>query len=271
MSNIPVKKSEAESMASDDPLNSDFYCEKCYDMLNYFIDECQTLAPRVTKLQSNYSICKKNKDYYKNTLEAIEFNFEEMKAQKEDYEEKYNILMKSLAKRSPVSAVDQSTPDSSPLPSAENAIEPVFVNELKRKLNEKLEKLDKSLDKEAEAEAESGQLEKYESVEVLNTITLDLNYLKRQFFSETKINSQKILEYFGRKILETKETDYKRHLEVKYLPSSKKKCTEHDIELRKEINDLQVQLKEAKTENEKLKKSAPTKQSKFQTFAILIK
>lgn len=241
-----VQNDEPEKATSDETLlNNDFYCEKCYDMINYFIDECQTLAPKVTRLKSNYSQCKKNKKQYQKTLDALEFDYEEMKAQKEDFEEKYSFLLKTISKNSEKTG-------SIGAGASEAAVEPVFVNELKRRLSEKLEILEKSKINEP-LEAEEGQLEKYENVEVINTITLDLNYLTKQFFSETKINSQKILEYFGRKILEAKQSDHKRHLEIKYEPKSKKKCTENDIELRIEISDLRKQLEELKTENETLK------------------
>jgi len=230
---------ESNAAAEDDTLkNNDFYCEKCYEMLNYFIDECQTMAPKVSTLKKNYSLCKKDKEHYRNTLDTLQFDYDEMRAQKEDFEERYSILIKSLSKAK-----------ISPKTATEN--EPVFVNELKRKLTEKLEKLES---KPVDTEEINGQLEKYESVEVVNTITLDLNYLTKQFFSETKINSQKILEYFGRKILEAKESDHKRHLEIKYEPSSKKKCTDSDIVLRSEIKELQTQLKEAKAKIEMLEK-----------------
>ncbi len=237
---------ESNAAAEDDTLkNNDFYCEKCYEMLNYFIDECQTMAPKVSTLKKNYSLCKKDKEHYRNTLDTLQFDYDEMRAQKEDFEERYSILIKSLskAKISPKTATENE-------PTVVQS-EPVFVNELKRKLTEKLEKLES---KPVDTEEINGQLEKYESVEVVNTITLDLNYLTKQFFSETKINSQKILEYFGRKILEAKESDHKRHLEIKYEPSSKKKCTDSDIVLRSEIKELQTQLKEAKAKIEMLEK-----------------
>lgn len=271
----PVAKSKPQTGVSDEPVKNDLYCEKCYDALNYFIDECQTMAPKLSKLKSTVSACKKDNDHYKSTLENLEFDFQEIKAQKEDYEERYNILIKSLQK---TNISPKPVNESSPLPTDGNTNktngeqvnvteEPQFVKDLKRKLSEKLEKLDKSVDKsEIEIEAD-GQVDCYKTtnVEVYNTITLDLNYLTRQFFSETKINSQKILEYFGKKILEAKESDHKRHLEIQYLPSSKKKCSESDIELRKEINDLQMQLKELKAENDKLKcqkNASPSKQGK---------
>jgi septal ring factor EnvC (AmiA/AmiB activator) len=262
MSN-PVATSKSEP-TGDEPDTNDLYCEKCYETLNYFIDECQTMAPKLTKLKANLCEFKRDNTDYRSTLEDLQFNLEEVKAQKEDIEERYNILIKTLSKTSisPKPANEETLlPEDS---NSETIVEqdPQFVIELKRKLTEKLEQLDKSVDKsEIESEAD-GQVECYRTtnVEIYNTITLDLNYLTRQFFSETKINSQKILEYFGKKILEAKGPDHKRQLEIQYLPSSKKKCTDSDIELRKEINDLQVQLRELRVENEKLKaeKSAPS-------------
>ena len=243
-----VQKAKSDKANSDETLlNNDFYCEKCYDMINYFIDECQTLAPKVSRLKSNYSQCKKNKEHYRKSFEALEFDYEEMKAQKEDFEEKNAFLMKKISKNV----------KNSEDPTVTGPVEPVFVNELKRRLSEKLEMLEKSQVDDS-LECEEGQLVKHENVEILNTITLDLNYLTKQFFSETKINSQKILEYFGRKILEAKNSDHKRHLEIKYEPQSKKKCTENDIQLRIEINDLRVQLTELKKENETLKSKNST-------------
>ncbi len=252
---------ESNVLTSKDDIlkNNDFYCEKCYEMVNYFIDECQTMAPKVSTLKKNYSLAKKDKEHYQNSLDTLQFDYEEMKAQKEDFEERYSILIKSLSKA-------KITPKNLAQPEATECIEkqeertqtttePVFVNELKRKLTEKLENLES---KSVDTEEISGQLEKYQSVEVVNTITLDLNYLTKQFFSETKINSQKILEYFGRKILEAKASDYKRHLEIKYEPTSKKKCTDNDIVLRSEINELQMQLKEAKAKIVMLEKQNKT-------------
>lgn len=234
-------KPGSDAPGSDEATANDFYCEKCYEMINYFIGECQTMSPKVTKLKALNSVRKRDNEQYKAALELLQFDYDEMKALKEDYEERYSSLIKFQTNKQPVR---ESTPIVESDESVGTQIEPVFERDLKRRLSEKLEKLESNFVVKNE---ESGQeIEKFESVEVVNTITLDLNYLTRQFFSETKCSNQKLLEYFGRKILEAKESDHKRHLEIKYEPSSKKKCTDSDIELRAEINELQRELKEAK-------------------------
>ena len=65
-----------------------FYCEKCYDMVNYFIGECLTYSPQLTELKSRFSRLKKCKSYLKSKYETLEFNYEEEKAQREDLEER---------------------------------------------------------------------------------------------------------------------------------------------------------------------------------------
>ena len=74
--------------------DNDFYCEKCYDMVNYFITECETLSPKATKFKNSYLKSKNEKIKIKNKYETLQFVYDEVKAQNEDIEERYNLFLK---------------------------------------------------------------------------------------------------------------------------------------------------------------------------------
>ena len=38
-----------------------FYCAKCYDMVNYFIGECEVLTPKAKKFEKEYKKALKEK------------------------------------------------------------------------------------------------------------------------------------------------------------------------------------------------------------------
>jgi chromosome segregation ATPase len=80
-----------------DLADNNFYCEKCYDMVNYFISECETLSPKATKFKNSYLKSKNEKIKIKNKYETLQFVYDEVKAQKEDIEERYNLFLKALA------------------------------------------------------------------------------------------------------------------------------------------------------------------------------
>ena len=65
-----------------------FYCEKCYDMVNYFIAECLTISPQLTELKTRFSKLQKCTFSLKSKYETLEFNYEEEKAQKEELQER---------------------------------------------------------------------------------------------------------------------------------------------------------------------------------------
>jgi hypothetical protein len=69
-----------------------FYCEKCYDMVNYFIDECWSKSEQAIKYKDLLKQYKKQYVEYKQKFDDLDFEFEEVKAAKEEIEEKIKRL-----------------------------------------------------------------------------------------------------------------------------------------------------------------------------------
>ena len=182
---------EQETNSLDDLINNDFYCEKCYDMLNYFISECLTLSPRATKFEKFYSKYKRDCKHYKSRYETLEFDYEEVKAQKEDLEERYNLLLRTLTKNSQLQEPDDQSKTT------------LFsFQELSDKIREKLsdqiveENITTSMN-QTEQIHEYNQLVVYD---LTTSIKLDMHFLTEQIIGKSTINCQLILDYFGKTI-----------------------------------------------------------------------
>jgi len=100
---IVVVGAEAEAAAAEiestdnDLVNNGFYCEKCYDMINFFIGEIEKLSPKATKFKNSYLKSKNERIKIKYKYETLQFDYDEVKTQKEDIEERYNLFLKALA------------------------------------------------------------------------------------------------------------------------------------------------------------------------------
>ena len=74
-----------------------FYCEKCYDMVNYFINECLTISPQLSDLKKSFAQLEKYAYSLENKYDTLEFNYEEEKAQREDLEERLKAENKKMS------------------------------------------------------------------------------------------------------------------------------------------------------------------------------
>lgn len=77
---------------------SDFYCEKCYDTINYFIDECQYLSPKANQYRDLYLKYKQSHNKLKKEHDMLQFEFEELKALVETHDEDKSLTCVSSNK-----------------------------------------------------------------------------------------------------------------------------------------------------------------------------
>ena len=56
-----------------------FYCEKCYDMVNYFINECLTISPQLSDLKKRFAQLSKYACSLENKYDTLEFNYDKKK------------------------------------------------------------------------------------------------------------------------------------------------------------------------------------------------
>jgi hypothetical protein len=63
------------------------YCDKCFESVNFFLDEAQANSTTAQRYKELYKDYKLNFTQYKNKFEALEFEFDEMKSLKDHYEE----------------------------------------------------------------------------------------------------------------------------------------------------------------------------------------
>lgn len=68
---------------------NNFYCDKCYAMVNYLIEECHTISIKSVKLGHLYTKSKQERLEYKTKLKMLQFEYDEIKAIKEELEEKF--------------------------------------------------------------------------------------------------------------------------------------------------------------------------------------
>lgn len=180
---LPQSTTTREPNEKDEIMNT-FYCSKCYDMVNYFISECQTLSSELNNVKRIYSIKKKDYRAYKGLYDSLEFTYEEMKAQKEDFEERYNILIKSLTKQQMMK----------PAPKAEETkhLAVTTVQQVKKSNVVYINGMD----------AELSDLNTALAVQNQPTLVLDLDVLTSEFSAQANINYQLIFNYFSTKINE---------------------------------------------------------------------
>jgi myosin protein heavy chain len=173
----------AQPNEKDEIMNT-FYCSKCYDMVNYFISECQTLSSELNNVKRIYSIRKKDYRAYKGLYDSLEFTYEEMKAQKEDFEERYNILIKSLTKQQIIK----------PAPKVEETkhLAVTTVQQVKKSNVVYINDMD----------AELSDFNTALAVQNQPTLVLDLDVLTSEFSAQANINYQLIFNYFSTKINE---------------------------------------------------------------------
>jgi hypothetical protein len=82
----------------DDPGLNMFCCEDCYQCLSYYIDDNLRLNYEQTDLRKHFKRLKKRYLTLRPKYSLLEFELFECKAQKEDLEERFELLMKSLVK-----------------------------------------------------------------------------------------------------------------------------------------------------------------------------
>ena len=82
---------------ADNDLNV-FCCENCYQCLSYYIDENIRLTYEQIEMRKSFKRMKRRYAIMRPKLSLLEFELFESRAQKEDLEERLNLLMKSLVK-----------------------------------------------------------------------------------------------------------------------------------------------------------------------------
>ncbi|RNA26196.1 hypothetical protein BpHYR1_052899, partial [Brachionus plicatilis] len=86
--NVPKIK----TFPDDQPIIDTFYCEKCYDMIIYFIDECDFLSWKSTKFERSSKKFEKSYIDYRLRLDDLQFIYDELKADKEALDEEFQLL-----------------------------------------------------------------------------------------------------------------------------------------------------------------------------------
>ena len=76
----------------DAELKSNLYCQKCRSTLDFFFDLSQSNSSKSAKYKDLCNNYKRNYLAYKRKLEERDYEYEEIKALKDDYEEKLNKL-----------------------------------------------------------------------------------------------------------------------------------------------------------------------------------
>jgi hypothetical protein len=86
------QRSVGDDVSDDDEIGTKFlYCPKCYDMVNYFIDECLEQSSKVCKFKKLLNKYKKSQEEYSQKYEELLFDYDEIKAVKEELEEKASV------------------------------------------------------------------------------------------------------------------------------------------------------------------------------------
>jgi len=151
--------------------HKDFYCSKCYDMVSYFLNECETLSPKAKKFKKEYFKWKKYSRDIKNEYETLEFDYQEVKTQKEDLKERYKMLESLLNAK-------------------ETSIKPILENQREHKY--KREKI-----------IQGNEIVKCNSIST--TIHLDMKLLTNQFFRMSSTNPQVVFDYLRKTTNEINE------------------------------------------------------------------
>jgi RNAse (barnase) inhibitor barstar len=197
---------------NNDMLNDEenlFSCEKCYEMVNYFINECLKLSPQLTKLEKEKYNKLKSLQKCKGKLEMLQFNYEEVKAEKEDFEERYNLLYKTLMKK----------------PDPHNFKIAVRALELANKSQTSTVIIINDLDDDLSNFNIQSNINSY--------FFLDLDCLTKQITTETTINFELTFKHFAQKANEY------RQINSNILTFFKKQITNKSAFSRKSVtNDL---------------------------------
>jgi hypothetical protein len=69
-----------------------FYCDQCVGSVEYFFNEAQLNSTKSSKYKVLYKEYKHGFLHYKNLLEKLEFEYDEVKAVKDDLEVKLNCI-----------------------------------------------------------------------------------------------------------------------------------------------------------------------------------
>lgn len=253
---IELKESESEMNTGSGPLNTfnelvdeenKFYCEKCYDMVNYFISECLTMSPQLSELKVNCKKLSKFKSSMINKYETLEFNYEEVKAQKEDYEERYNFLLNKLSSKYGTKPVEVEEKALAKRPVQSNVI---HINDLDADL-----------------------CNFHIQTNINDHFFIDLDILKKQITTETKINFELTFKHFAQKADEYRKINSNKLLAFKkkltsqnVLPSHSNNSSELRSKLEKENALKDSQLKVLTDENEQLKNANKRLSEELESF-----
>ena len=229
-----------ENELTDDLVDNDFYCAKCYDTVNYFLSECEALTPRVKKFEKCYFKCKKFSQEIKNKYETLEFDYQEVKSQKEDLEERYNLLLNKLTFKS--SANDA-------------AVLPILTNKSTTEPSAKPAKRPREDTYECDESFEGNKLIQCSNSLTTKTIHLDMKLLTKQLFSSKSVDSQFFIDYLGKTLQKVATESSRRFLENNKRSSTqemdeklKRQFEVNEVTLRNEINELKTKLDQSNSE-----------------------
>jgi hypothetical protein len=75
-------------MTEEEQIES-LYCDKCFESVNFFLDDAQSNSSAAQKYRKLYKEYKANLVDYKKKFQSLEFEFDEIKSLKEQYEEEF--------------------------------------------------------------------------------------------------------------------------------------------------------------------------------------
>ena len=219
-----------------------FYCEKCYDTVNYLIDECLTISPQLTELKKMCHMYKNSSSSFRSKYTTLEFNYQEEKTMREDLEERYNLLLKTITRKgqnvTPVPVQQANVSDQHAIVAKSSVIHITNLDE---------------------------DLKNFQIQTNVNThFFLDIDCLTKQISTETTLNLERIFQHFAQK-----SNEYMKANSAKLLVYKKKfasECetqrmnTQQTVKLTEKCSSLEKEnwlkdneLKASKDENEQLK------------------
>jgi hypothetical protein len=86
------KMSQTNIEIEDELGENTFYCAKCNEMVHYFIDKSYDLSLKSTSLEEANTHNKKLAESYMEKYDRLKFEFEEIKADRDDLKEKLEAL-----------------------------------------------------------------------------------------------------------------------------------------------------------------------------------
>ena len=250
---VEQKMSETDSLVINELLSLEdnkFYCEKCYDMINYFISECLTMSPQLTELKKRCHLFNKLKSSFRSKYDTLEFNYQEVKTQKEDLEERYNFLIKTLQKKQPsIDLPNEPQMKNAPVSVRSNII---YITDI------------------------DADLCNFHIQSNINThFFLDIDCLTKQLATQTAQNMEVIFQHFAQKANEFLKVNtdklrlYKKKLAIELVDSKKSaELNEKCLTLEKEKVVKDQELKSLSDENEELKIQNKTLTTELEGFKL---